>query len=436
MNGSYLKEGCKMIRFLMGCFLGVFLASGANCLAAEAKPDSSAKSPADSSAVTASDSTATAEADSTEEEEGKTIESETESSKRFDGLFTVFQDTTDGSLKLLIEKDQVGREYVYFTQTVNGPTTAGHFRGSYRDNRVFSIRKHFNKIEFVSENTAFYFDKDHPLSRAANANVSNAILLAEEIVVEDDEVGVYLIDGGFFLTEALHQVKPSKNPKEKEPRFSLGSLSESKTKIRRIKNYPENTDLIVEYVYDSASPVIRGGSDVTDARSVSIVMRHSLIEMPKNDYVPRYDDPRIGYFTNARNGSDVDKRDPLSGYDPSVASGKEEPEGKTVEAGNAHHFLDREYDAEGDPKDREERSARVEQGVRIRRVQRRDRGKGSARRRRLGCGRYSLQRASLDVFAETSLRRLRSLLREPAYGRDPWRRHYARIHLRVDPPVV
>ena len=30
---------------------------------------------------------------------------------------------------------------------------------------------------------------------------------------------------------------------------------------------------------------------------MSIVVQHSLIEMPKNDYVPRFDDPRVGFFT-------------------------------------------------------------------------------------------------------------------------------------------
>lgn len=284
-----------MYRFLKICVMWLAIHVSTDCFAAEANPDSMVGSGTDSVSAATSDSTASAEADSTEEI--KTLASETESSKRFDGLLTVYQDTTDGSLKLSIRKDQIDKEYVYFTHTVNGPTIAGHFRGYFRDNRVFSIRKHFNRLEFVSENTAFYFDEKHPLSRAANANVSNAILVSEEIKVDDDEAGVYLIDGGFFLTEALHQVKPTKTPDAKGPRFSLGSLSTDKTKIRRIKNYPENTDLIVEYVYDSSSPVVRGGEDVTDARSVSIVMRHSLIEMPKNDYVPRSDDSRIGYFS-------------------------------------------------------------------------------------------------------------------------------------------
>ncbi|MEI9908968.1 MAG: DUF5117 domain-containing protein [Bacteroidota bacterium] len=28
-----------------------------------------------------------------------------------------------------------------------------------------------------------------------------------------------------------------------------------------------------------------------------VKMQHSFIEMPKSDYKPRFDDPRVGYFT-------------------------------------------------------------------------------------------------------------------------------------------
>ena len=34
-----------------------------------------------------------------------------------------------------------------------------------------------------------------------------------------------------------------------------------------------------------------------DARSVSVIVQHSLIQLPKNNYKPRIDDPRVGFFT-------------------------------------------------------------------------------------------------------------------------------------------
>ena len=60
-------------------------------------------------------------ADSTEEEEKKTISSETQKCRKFAGLFDVYQDTTDGSIKLAIRKEQIDKEYLYCTQTVDAP---------------------------------------------------------------------------------------------------------------------------------------------------------------------------------------------------------------------------------------------------------------------------------------------------------------------------
>ena len=34
-----------------------------------------------------------------------------------------------------------------------------------------------------------------------------------------------------------------------------------------------------------------------DARSVNAVVQHSFIQMPENNFEPRFEDPRVGYFT-------------------------------------------------------------------------------------------------------------------------------------------
>lgn len=219
------------------------------------------------------------------------------SSRQIDGLLTVYQDTTTGSLHLAIRKDQIGKEFIYFSHTVDGLPRVGHFRGNYRDNRIFSIQKNFDRIEFLAENTAFHFDDDNALSRAAEANVSRAVLAVEKVVARDDSL--YLIKAdGLFLTEALHQVKPTPPTGAAAARmFSLGRLSSDKSRYVDIRNYPLNTDVVVEYVYQNDTPTNRGGSEVTDARNVSIRVQHTLIEMPENDYTPRFDDPRVGYFT-------------------------------------------------------------------------------------------------------------------------------------------
>ncbi|MBT8443919.1 MAG: DUF5117 domain-containing protein, partial [Gammaproteobacteria bacterium] len=217
-------------------------------------------------------------------------------SEHFDGLFDVYRDRESGDVHLAIPKERLGQEYVHVVLTADGPVEGGHFRGFYRDNQVVSIQRHFDRIEFINENTNFYFDPESPLSRAATANISSAVLAVEDIVAENDNT--VLINGdSLFLTEGLHQVKNTPDP-EADPKttFALGKLSESRNKIYEIRSYPGNTDVFVEYVYENPEPVVHAQEDVTDSRFVSIRVQHSFIAMPDNDFTPRLDDPRVGYF--------------------------------------------------------------------------------------------------------------------------------------------
>lgn len=235
--------------------------------------------------------------DSTEAQ--KTFAKATKATRPYDGLFTLYQDTTNGTLLLSVSKSQLGKEYIYFSQTTDGVPEAGHFRGLYRDGQIFSIRKHFNRLEFVNENTNFYFDPGNALSRASQANISPSVLYVQEIVAEDSATGRYLIKAqDLFLTEALTQIKPTPNPRARpDVAFSLGQLSKAKTRYSEIKNYPKNTDVVVEYVFENPAPLVRGRPEITDPRNVSIRVRHSLIEVPSNDFTARFDDPRVGFFT-------------------------------------------------------------------------------------------------------------------------------------------
>lgn len=228
----------------------------------------------------------------------KTIADFVKNFEAFHGLFDVYRDKEKGTVYLLVRKDQLGPEFIYFTHTVDGVVQSGHNRGRFGDEAIFTISRSFDRIEFTQQNTAFYFDPQHPLSRASKANISNAVLANESIVQQDD--GGYLISAGnLFLKESLLQVKPSGADGGKAV---LGRLSDSKTKFTDLRSYPDNTQLTVEYVFENPSPTWTNNEkekadEIADARYISVKVQHSLIRMPKNDFKPRFDDPRIGYFS-------------------------------------------------------------------------------------------------------------------------------------------
>lgn len=227
----------------------------------------------------------------------KTIKELVKSSKEIDGLFKIYQDTITGSLQMIIKESQLGNEYIYFTQVADGVMDAGRFRGSYGGSKVFKIDKYFNKIEFITQNTSFYFDPDNPISKSKNANVSQGNMASIKIEAHNKNEGLYLIKiDDLFLKETLTQIKRTSSSERSSESFKLGSLDKEKTKIIAIRNYEQNSDVAVEYVY-SAPSVSRGGSEaIADARNVSLKVYHSIIAMPDNDYEIRLDDPRVGYF--------------------------------------------------------------------------------------------------------------------------------------------
>lgn len=230
--------------------------------------------------------------------EVKKISEVTKKCKKLDGLFPIYQDTTDGSIKLVINKNQIGKEYIYFSQIADGIVEARAFRGSYRGSKVFKIEKFFNKIEFIKQNTSYYFDPNNEISKAANANISEGVIASLKIEAQNKDNTQYLINADdLFLKETFSQIKPPKYPKQSPMAFTLGNLDKDKTKTLGIRNYPKNTDLAIQYVYSKPSVLNKGSQAVTDGRNVSIKVFHSLIEMPENNYESLIDDPRVGYFT-------------------------------------------------------------------------------------------------------------------------------------------
>ena len=214
------------------------------------------------------------------------------------GMFQLYQDTATGELFFQINASQLNKEYIHFTYTENGVVEVGHNRGSYRGSRIVSFNRRFNQIDVIQHNTNYYFDPKNEVSKAADANISKSILASEKIAAMDTSGNCLISADALFLTDKLHEISPgSRSPRKG---FKLGRIAKEKTYYHRIKNYPANVDFVVNYGFDNPAP--EGGSaSVADNRYVNVLLQHSLIEVPQNNFKPRRDDYRIGYFTEQVN---------------------------------------------------------------------------------------------------------------------------------------
>ena len=228
------------------------------------------------------------------------IKDKTKGCEVFDGLFKIYQNKKNGKSFIEIDTSHLDKEFIYFSYIENGVTDAGAVKGSYRGSKIIKISKFYNKIDFTINNTRYFFDEESQLSKASNTNINTPLIISEEIIVNSDDKTRFLINAdNIFLNESLQQVKYSYPGGYKG--FRLGNLSKSKTRYNKIRNYPENTDVVVNYYYESKYPSRRGGEAITDSRNVSVLVQHSLVRMPDDNYIPRTDDTRVGFFTTQSN---------------------------------------------------------------------------------------------------------------------------------------
>src|SRR5689334_15203074 len=76
------------------------------------------------------------------------ITDKVKSSRKIDGLFTMYQDTATGTLQLYVKKSQLGKEYIYQSFSLSGPNSLYLNQSMHRATAVFKIEKAFDKLEF------------------------------------------------------------------------------------------------------------------------------------------------------------------------------------------------------------------------------------------------------------------------------------------------
>ena len=216
----------------------------------------------------------------------------------YPGLFDSYRNGKDGKVYLLLRKNQLDTEFIYFAHILDGVIQAGTWRGSYLDNGIIKFNKYFDQIRIERINTAYVFDKDNPLSKSNNANISNSLIDSIKIEKSSELDDKFLIDiTSLLLSENLSKIIPAPYKESSKEDFKIGSISKNKSSINNIKNYPENTDFEISYVFSNAS---NKPLENQDSRNNSISVRYSFIAYPKNNFETRIESQKIGFFSERK----------------------------------------------------------------------------------------------------------------------------------------
>lgn len=225
----------------------------------------------------------------------KDIDEFLEDKERFDGLFPFYQDTVTGIIYMEIAAEQFGTEYIYHNYVhtgkggILGRLTGLRATGDMLDNYVFSLRRRFKSVDIIRRDTEYFYDEGSTLQNGRRANIPDAVMATVNIVAKnkDDTRFIVAVNSTFKGKDLLRIGEAS----GLAGLFGLSpKLSQTKTNIQSIRNYPENSEILTEYIFDFAK-----GSNPT-----SVLVQHTLAQMPADGFVTRLEDPRVGFFTVLR----------------------------------------------------------------------------------------------------------------------------------------
>ena len=215
-----------------------------------------------------------------------------------DGFMNILHETDKDKYYLVLNEDQLNKEFIYFTYILNGPSDAGPSGGDMGEAFILEFRKFKEDIGIYKKNTKFIFDDSNKISQSKLTNIIEAFLGRFSVVVNEDSKYLINIDK-MFLSEMLVAITPN-IPKEYMEYYNLilGRPDKSKTFIDEVKNYEKNTSFKVRYGFYNPKPKSGSSIDaVTDKRYTFVDGLHLFVEMPDDKFEPRVADQRIGYFS-------------------------------------------------------------------------------------------------------------------------------------------
>lgn len=213
--------------------------------------------------------------------------------QKFTGYFNFyFDDDTD---KIYLQVDRLEQEflYVYSLSSGIGSNDIGLDRGQLGNEQVVYFKKAGNKLLLVQPNLKFRAITDNVLERKS-VEQAFAKSVLHGFKIEEESKGSYLIDFTDFLMRDAHGVA-DRLKRNKQGSYALDP-GKSALAFERTKAFPKNVEFDLTLTFKGKPEGAWIRSVAPDPALVTVAQHHSLIELPKHDYVMRAFDPRSGSF--------------------------------------------------------------------------------------------------------------------------------------------
>ena len=215
----------------------------------------------------------------------------TKDAKSKDGIFKVHQ--IKDRYFFEIPKSMLDKEFLWVSQISRTTLGAGN-GGDPLGNRVVRWERVENKIHLRSINYRYTAGANEQVSLAVQAANNDTILMTFNVATYGPEEAPVIEVGRLFTTDVFEL--------SARQRLSATALDPTRTYIEKISTFPENLNVVATHTYTrAAAPAGAGagafGQQGMNPGSATVVMHHSMVKLPDNPMMPRYFDPRVGYFS-------------------------------------------------------------------------------------------------------------------------------------------
>lgn len=126
-------------------------------------------------------------------------------------------------------------------------------------------------------------DSNDPVSLAVNRTSIDPILHSFSIEALNPDSTAAVIEVTDFYSEEIKEISPFNS------KYKAGKLEKAPTHITEALAFPENMEVRTYMSYSN-----------TKGDPFSIIVHRSLLLLPEEPMMPRYEDPRMGYFSNSK----------------------------------------------------------------------------------------------------------------------------------------
>ncbi len=208
------------------------------------------------------------------------------------GLFGIWR--KDGHVYIDIAEDQLDTDYLETIVPGNG--IGGNFIVWGNTDHLPAMLVRFERagdgIAIVWPNTSFVAPGSDTGSLAVRQNFPQSVVGVGKIVAEGN--GHIVFDASPLFSDVLdmdHIINESLNTTAE----SAYHLDESRTYFGTAKAFPENVVIDVEQLWATNAPHVAPDT-APDARSVQMDIVYNFAQLPRDDYMPRFADDRVGIY--------------------------------------------------------------------------------------------------------------------------------------------